>query len=186
MMRWTFPVSCLILLLAGCAPVQVIQDYMPGYDFASYHTYRWKDGASDASSDYRANSPLLQERFRRAIEATLSGRGYARAAVADFTVSYEYSVQTKVDYRPYRPSVGIGYGRYYDYGFWGVDTDYGIYQYDVGVLVIDFFDSRTGEAVWRGTGSQLAPSYSNPEEVTTYVQRMVAEVLAQFPPDTSR
>ncbi len=186
MVRWTVFGLCLLLLLAGCAQVQVSQDYMQGYDFSRYHSYSWKKNAQAGSNDYQVNNPLMQERFRRAIDATLSGRGYVQAAVADFAISYDYSVQTRLDYEPLRPSVGIGYGRYYDYGFWGVDTNYGIYQYDVGVLVIDIFDSKTGEAVWRGTGSQLATTFSTPEEATTYVQRMVADVLAQFPPDMSQ
>lgn len=105
-----------------------------------------------------------------------------QAVVADFVVSYNYSIQTRLESEPFRPSVGFGFGRYYNYGAIGVGTDIGVSQYDVGVLVIDFSDARSGEPLWRGTGTQLATTHTTPEEASAFVYRMVDDVLAQFPP----
>jgi len=172
----------ILLLLAGCSRVQVSQDYRPGLDFARLHSYRWQATSPASSTDIRINNPLLQERFRQAIDGTLTQRGYLQAAAADFIVSYDYSIQTRIESEPLDTSFGLGYGRYYNYGAIGIGTNVGVRQYDVGVLVIDFFDGRTGEPLWRGTATQLVTTHSTPENTTAFVYRMVDTVLAQFPP----
>lgn len=180
---WTVSALCLLMiLLAGCAQVQVSQDYRPGQAYSRFHSYRWKADTQTESRDVRINNPLLQERFQQAIDGTLARRGYVQAASADFLVSYDYSIQTRLESEPFSPSVGIGFGRYYNYGAVGFGTDRGVRQYDVGVLVIDIFDGRTGAPLWRGTGTQMVTTHSNPEETTSFVYRMVDTILAQFPP----
>jgi len=177
-----FGLVCVILLLVGCSPVQVSQDYRQGLDFSRFHSYHWKNTPPAVSSDIRINNPLLQERFRQAIDGTLARRGYMQAAAADFLVSYDYSIQTRIESEPFGTSVGVGYGRYYRYGAIGIGTDIDVRQYDVGVLVIDFFDARTGTPIWRGNATQLVTTHSTPEETTAFVYRMVDSVLSQFPP----
>jgi hypothetical protein len=160
----------------------VSQDYRTGQDYARFRTFRWQQGTPEASRDYRVNNPLLQERFRQAIEGTLSRRGYTQAAVADLLVSYSYSVETRLESEPFRPSFGFGVGRYYDHGAIGIDTDFDLRQYDVGVLVIDVFEAKTNAPLWRGTATQIVTTHARPEDLTAFVYRMVDEVLAQFPP----
>ena len=183
MNRWIlFGLVCAVLLLAGCSRVQVSQDYRPGMDFSRYHSYRWQTTTAAASQDIRINNPLLQERFRQSIDSALVMRGYLQAAAADFVVSYDYSIQTRIESEPMGWSIGAGFGHHYNYGGIGFGSDIGINQYDVGVLVIDFADAQTGAPIWRGTASQLASTHSTPENTTAYVERMVEAVLSQFPP----
>lgn len=183
MKRWIlFGLVCVVLLLAGCSRVQVSQDYQPGLDFTRFHSYRWQTPITPASSDIRINNPLLQERFRQAIDGALSRRGYMQAAVADLLVSYDYSIQTRIESEPFGTSIGLGYGSYHHYGMLGFGTDSNVRQYDVGVLVIDFFDAGSGAPVWRGTATQLVTTHSTPEDTTAFVYRMVDTVLSQFPP----
>jgi len=170
------------LLLVGCSQVQVSQDYRQGVDFSRFHTYRWQSTTPVVSDDIRINNPLLQERFRQAIDGTLTRRGYMQAAEADFIVSYDYSIQTRIESEPFGTSIGVGYGRYYRYGAIGIGTDVDVRQYDVGVLVIDFSDARTGAPIWRGNATQLVTTHSTQEETTAFVYRMVDSVLSQFPP----
>lgn len=183
MRRWSvLAIIAVFLVLTGCSRVQVSQDYKAVRDFSRFSTYRWKAMVPAESEDIRVNNPLLQERFRQAIDGTLAVRGYVLASRADFLVSYDYSIQTRLESEPYGTSVGLGMGQYYRYGGVGIATGVGVRQYDVGVLVIDFFDGVTGEPVWRGTGTELVRTHSTPEETTAFVYRMVDAILAQFPP----
>jgi len=183
MKRWTIALLWLIALLStGCSGVTVGQDFWQGQDYSRYRYYRWESQTPPKSTDIWANSPLLQQRFRQAIDTTLARRGYIQAAVADFLVSYEYSVETRLESEPFDTSVGVGFGRYYNYGAVGIGTVIGVREYDVGVLAIDFTDARTGEPIWRGTGTQLATTHSNPQKTAAFVNRMVDAILAQFPP----
>lgn len=182
MKLWAVVGVLAVLLLGGCAQVEVSQDYRPGNDFSRFHTYRWKTMTPQVSPDIRVNNPLLQERFRQAIEGGLAVRGYTPAAAADFLVSYNYSIETRLESDPVGTSFGYGMGRYHRYGAFGIDSGVGVRQYDVGILVIDFYNGQSGEPVWRGTGSELVTLHSTPEETSAQVQRMVDAVLAQFPP----
>lgn len=175
----------LLFLLTGCYSPRVSQDYNLAQDFSRLRTYRWKADTPPPSRDVRVNSPLMAERFRQAIDGTLSRRGYLQAAGSDMVVSYEYTVQTKIESDPYfGPSIGVGYGRYYNRGFVGVGTDFGgnVRQYDVGLLVIDIADGRTGAPLWRGTATEMVRTHWTPEDINAFVYRLVDAVLAQFPP----
>lgn len=169
-------------LSTGCSGVKVGQDYWQGQDFSRYTYYRWQPQPPVSSRDIRANSPLLQQRFRQAIDAALAQRGYRQAATADFLVSYEYEVRSRFDPDPFDTSVAVGFGRYHNYGAVGIGSGYGYRQYDVGILAIDFTDARTGGPIWRGTGSQLNIGQTNPQRTGAYVNRLVDAILAQFPP----
>jgi hypothetical protein len=175
-------ITLMFLALSGCSRVQVSQDYRIGTTFAQYHTFQWKMSDLPRSDDIRVNNPLLQERFQQAIENRLSASGYTLQARADFLVSFNYSIQTRLESAPYGTNIGFGFGRRYRYGEIGFGDSVGVTQYDVGVLVIDFHDALNGTLLWRGTGSEIVRTHSTPEDTTAFVYRMVDSILAQFPP----
>lgn len=175
-------IIAVFLLLSGCARVQVSQDFRPGSDFSRYHTYSWQGMEVKASGNIQANNPFMQERFRQAIDRALTGRGFVRADPGDFLVSYEYSIQTRLESEPFNTGFGYGWGRHRHFGAFSMYSDGGIRQYDVGVLAIDFVDGKTGQPLWRGTGSELVTTHSTPEDNTAFANRLVEAILAQFPP----
>ena len=182
MNRFVFFAVMAVALLAGCSRVTVSQDYQVGLDVSRLHSYRWQQAPPASSADPRANSPLLHERFRQAIDSALQAKGFVQGPGADFLVRYDYAVERRVESEPVQPYFGLGFSRHLHYGVIGFGTDFGVRQYDVGVLVIDFSDARSGAPLWRGTASQLATMHTTPEAGSAFVQRMVDEVLAQFPP----
>ena len=176
-------VLAMFLGVGGCSTVQLSQDYRPGFSFARYHTYGWRVAASPPSNDSRVNNPLLQERFHAAIASHLAARGYAPSpGLPDFLVSYQYSITTRVETVPDGPSFAFGYGRYWRDGAIGFDMMPDVRQYDVGTLVIDFYDRATGAMIWRGSGSQIVTTPSTPQASIAFVNKMVSAILSQFPP----
>ncbi|WP_136798676.1 MULTISPECIES: DUF4136 domain-containing protein [Desulfosediminicola] len=169
------------LLLGGCSTVRVNQDYKPGTNFSQYRSYHWQQPAASTSEDMRVQNPLLHERFQQAINAGLAGRGLFPGA-PDFLVTYNYRIETRIQSEPYSTSVGYGYGRSYRYSGVAFGTGGMIRQYDVGILVIDFYDARTGALIWRGTGSEIVSSNPTPEKTTEFVNKMVSSILSQYPP----
>jgi hypothetical protein len=121
----------------------------------------------------------------------LAVRGYRQATAADFLVSYSYSVQNRVESEPFSTGVGFGWGSGWgggwdnDFSYTGIGVQtggYGTRQYNVGMLVIDFYDGSTGAPIWHGTGSETVTNLSTPTEIDDFVFRMVNAVLEQFPP----
>lgn len=170
------------LVLAGCSTVRVNQDYRPGTNFSQYRSYQWQQPAPSRSEDMRVHNPLLDERFQQAINAGLAGRGLFPGA-PDFLITYHYRIETRIESDPYTTSFGYGYGRHYRYSGVGFGTGGAIRQYDVGILVIDFYDAGNGSLIWRGTGSEVVSSNPTPEKTTEFVNRMVSSILAQYPPN---
>jgi hypothetical protein len=175
-----FALCLTIALFTACSPVRVSQDYQQTANFSAIHTYGWRTAAPPPSDDPRINNPLLQQRFRDAIEQTLNQRGYQQTAEPDALIDYSHAIISRLDSDQIDVGVGFGFGRSPALGgFFGGPS---IRQYDTSVLTINIYDSNGRQLLWRGTGSEILTTYDSPSELTSTVNRMVAAILAQFPP----
>lgn len=183
-MRLLFACIAVILLAlgSGCSRVQVSQDFRPGTDFSRYATYQWQVAEPLESSDPRVSNPLLRERFQQAIDRELVFRGLVSKSGADLQIAYTYTIMTRVESDPFGTTIGFGVGRHYRYGGIGFGTSGDVRQYDVGMLVIDIYETGSGSLLWRGSGSEIVTTHSSPEETTAFVRRMVSSIMQQFPP----
>jgi hypothetical protein len=170
------------VFLTGCASVQVSHDYEEGRAFVEFHSYFWKSQEKELSGNAREDDPLLHKRLYSTINAVLAERGYRLNAEADFLVSYEYSIATRLESDPFSTSFGFGIGPRRHYGAFGIGTGSEVRQYDVGILIIDFFDPQTGALIWRGRGSETVSVHMSPQQTTAMVDRLVQAIIAQFPP----
>lgn len=183
MNRMTTSISLLLLIfLAGCAGIQVSEDYDTQTPFPDLQYYGWNPIIID-DSDARLTNPLLHERFRQAIDRELQAKGFLIAPLPDFRVQYTYSIATRLESDPVSTGFGFGVGSYRRFGGIGVSTHPDIRQYEVGTLVIDMYDEQSGELLWRGRGSDRHDDHATPQETTEMVNKLVEAVLAQFPPD---
>lgn len=177
--------AVLLLGMTGCSGVQVSSDYDQEMSFADLHTYTWRQSSGslgENGKDVQKSNPLLHKRIVAAINRVMGARGYRRADPADMQVSYSYSIETRLESEPQSGYFGFGTGRYPYFGGVGVNMGSDIRQYDVGILTIDIYDSRSDSLMWRGKGSAMTSTHSTPEKITAKVNRMVREILAQFPP----
>ncbi len=168
--------------LFGCSSVQVSQDYVNTAAFSQLRTYNWHPQPIKYGHDVRESNPLLHRRFSDTITAVLAEKGYSKEQQADFLVTYNYSITQKIESYPITAFYGHGYGPYRRYSGVGVGVGSDIRQYEVGTLVIDIYDATTNSVVWRGKGSDIVTSHPSPQQTTEMVNRLVREVLVQFPP----
>jgi hypothetical protein len=171
------------LILGGCASLSVNQDYEPGTDLSIYTTFGWKSAAQPPTGDIRLDNPLLDARIREAVTRALTENGYREIdqGSADFLVEYGLTVQPKI----YSPSLSIGTGVAIggggSFGGIGVGIPVGG-SYEEGVLVIDLYDTKTGQHFWRGSGATRLNWQEGPEKTTKEINTLVEKILAQFPP----
>ena len=173
-----------VLALAGCASLQVQTDYDDLASLTQLRTYNWinssvydapnGDGDNEyVTSDPAVNSPLVDQRIRRAIDAELTRRGYVKvtSGTPDFRVAYSVATEKSTDY----------YGSTY-YG--GYSPYYGSYarNYLEGVLVVDVVDGHTNQVIWRGWASDLLDDDPSPKEVHEYITAAIEGILERFPP----
>jgi len=172
--------SCLALLLAACATLRVGSDYDRHENFAGYHSYAWLP-----RERYGTQNPLVVQRARDAIQATLTAKGFtyvADAAGADFIVDFTIGSRDRMDVHAYpAPFAGPWYGAYgwWGYPYWGTGVD--VRTYREGTLSIDTFDAHTHRPTWHGWAKKELTS-SDIERSEAPIREAVDAVLASFPP----
>lgn len=169
---------CMLLALvvvAGCSPYSVSDDYDPTTPFSKYKTWTWFPGPRPAPLD-----SLNENRIKSALEAELPLRGLSKAAEGsgDLLVGFHASVSQKIEVTPTTISYGYGWGRGY------VGTTYGndVRTYDEGTLIVDLIDAATKTLVWRGTARATVYKDADPEYRTTRIREAVQAILERYPP----
>ncbi len=170
------------LFISSCAQVQVSQDYDTGYLFDKGNTYGWNTAKPLEKDDLLESDELLAKRFKSAVDATLTKRGFIQTTQPNFLVSCTYTVKSRLESDSFDSGFGFGVGRFGRYGGVGMSTGSTIRQYDQGTLIINIHSAATKKLIWKGTGTREVFIHSTPDELTRSVNEMVEAVLAQFPP----
>ncbi|HKN78844.1 MAG TPA: DUF4136 domain-containing protein [Lysobacter sp.] len=165
------------LLLAACASTApVVQtDHALGVDFAKFHTYTWVE-------EPQAYSPITRDKLIRSIDAQMAAKGLQRVANGgDIALAGRLDTREDVSYHHF--SVGLGVGGWGSNGGAGLGTSTGTSTPKtnlVGTLVIDMYDAKTKQAVWRATASGNAPQ--TPDKVDASLASAIPQMFAKFPP----
>ena len=169
---------CTLLFLLALAPAfaqQVKTDFDHQANFSHYKTYSWQEIQP-------ANS-LWDARIKSAVDAQLAAKGWTQVAsggdvalVAIKTTQTQRSLQTFYD--------GFGGGwRWRGFGGMGeattTETDY-----KEGTLVVDMYDAKTKQLIWRGSAEDTLSS--NAEKNEKNLDKGVAKMFKKFPPESTR
>jgi hypothetical protein len=162
----------LLLLVACSGDAPVHSDYNPTIDFSTYQSFSFDVSDVQASEESVARDPRVMETIRQTIVDDLGSRPMLwRESGGDLSISIlvAASEETVVDQ-------------------WGVnwDQDGGFtpggqaFQYKAGTLVIDFFDTATGQLAWRGWAHSAVTRTDDAD--LDYLARVVLAMLEQYPP----
>lgn len=159
------------LLTASCAyNLKVNTDYDQTISFTRYRTFAIREGSS-------AGNPLMEQRIRAAVQAALAAKGWAEApdGEGDASVVTHTATETKRSIHTFYD--GWGGWRWHWYG--GASRTV-VDEYEVGTLVVDIFDARTKQAIWRGVASSVTSE--TPDRNERNVQEAVTKMFRTFPP----
>ena len=165
----------LIFLLATSALAQkVTTDSAKDVDFRQYKTFMW-------IKDPKPANPLVRQRIIDDVNAALEARGLKLVtADADLAIAGHAATRTEQSLDTFYD--GFGGGWRWRGGFGSATTH--VNTYEVGTLVIDIFDAKTKEALWRGTASRTLSD--DPEKNSENLNKAVAKMLKDFPPSTGK
>ncbi len=139
------------------AKPKISTDSVPGVNFSAYRTFSWVNTAPPAGMN-----PVMYQRIMADIEAALTQKGYRKAATGDLSLALTIGAQQKTDIQTW--------------GRFGLQTS--VYQYVVGQLSLDAFDTRTKQALWHGQASETVnPDKPNPAKVDA----AIAQLMQSFP-----
>src|SRR3954471_5213244 len=132
--RLFIPIACVAMATIAYAQ-KVTTDSNPAAPFASYKTYAWTQGTP-------ASSPLGEQRIHALVGAQLAAKGLSPVATAP-----DLFVATGTVTQEHPQLVVNGFG-------WGLGgTTASVENYTVGTLVVDLYDAKTRQVVWRGVAT---------------------------------
>ena len=176
----------LLVFTLGCSSTKISSDYDKEADFTKYQDFHYLGWAKD--SDQILND-LDKRRIEEAFGSEFAKRGikFVDASEADAAVSLFIVVDQKTGttaYTDYYGGMGYGYGRAYPGWGWGggmSTTRYQEYDYLVGTLVVDVFDTETKKLVWQGVSSgTINENTKNRED---RIRKVARAVMAKYPID---
>jgi hypothetical protein len=168
--------SVFFLISLGTALAQQVKtDFDHQANFSQYKTYSWQ-------TIKPANS-LWDARIKSAVDAQLAAKGWTQvdsggdvAIVAIATSHTERTLQTFYD--------GMGGGwRWRGFGGLGESTTTE-QDYKEGTLVVDMYDSKTKQLIWRGSSEDTVSNSAEKNEKN--LDKGVAKMFRKFPPQSAK
>lgn len=168
----------IVLVVAGRSSAQQVKtDYDRSANFGQYKTYSWKQ--------VKTSDPLLVDRIKNSVNAALGAKGWTQVdsggAVSICAIEITQDQQTL---NTFYDGFGGGWG-WRRFGGEGLgDATTTTETYKVGTLVVDLFDTKTKQLIWRGSSSDTL--YNNSSKNIQNLDRGVEKLFKQFPPGSSK
>ncbi len=165
-------IALFFVLTAAAFAQQVKTDYDHSANFGQYKTYSWEK--------VKTKDPLMVDRIKDAVNAALSAKGWTQVeSNGDVSVVAMEITQNQQTLNTFYDSFGGGW-RWRGFGGFGeatTTTD----TYQVGTLVVDLFDAKAKNLIWRGSSSDTLSN--NPDKNTKNLDKGVKKMFGHFPPE---
>ena len=161
------------LFLANASFAQQVKtDYDRAANFSQYKTYSWEK--------VQTADPLSVDRIKAAVNSALAAKGWTQVeSGGDISI---IAIEINRDHQTlntYYDDFGGGW-RWRGFGGFGESTTT-FDTYTVGTLVVDLFDAKTKNLVWRGVSSGMLSDKS--DKNIKNLNRGVQKMFQHFPPD---
>jgi hypothetical protein len=170
--------GCALFFLAtlGAAFAQHVKtDFDHQANFSQYKTYSWQT--------IKDPNPLWDARIKNAVDAQLAAKGWTQvdsggdvAIVAIATTKTERTLQT------FYNGFGGGWG-WRGFGGFG-DSITTEQDYKEGTLLIDMYDVKTKQLIWRGSAEDTLSNKAAKNEKN--LDKGVAKMFKKFPPEPAK
>jgi len=166
------------LVFAGMASAQQVKtDYDRSANFALYKTYSWEH--------VETKDPLTVDRIKHAVNAVLAARGWTLVdSGADVAVLAMEITRDQQTLDTFYDGFGGGWGwrRFGGGGFGEATTTTDTYK--VGTVVVDLFDTKTKQLIWRGAASDTLSD--NSDKNIKNLNESVDKLFKHFPPGATK
>jgi hypothetical protein len=167
-------ITAVVLMLPVLATAQDVKiDFDKAYDFSTVKTYAISIGTAWGND-------LSQRRVLAEIDEAITAKGWKKvdAAQANVVVVLHGATQTKRNASTFYSGMG-GYG-YRGFGGGMGSAQTVVSEYSVGTLVVDMFDAKTKNLVFRGTAEDEISD--NPEKNAKRLEKASTKMFKNFPP----
>src|SRR3954447_21641252 len=164
----------LVAAVAGFAQ-HVQTDFDHQANFAQYKTFFWQE--------IKPGAPLWDSRIKSAVDAQLDAKGLTQVADrGDIAIVAIKTSQTQRTLQTFYDGFGGGW-RWRGFGGFGESTTTE-QDYQEGTLVIDLYDGKTKQLIWRGSTESVLSDKAEKNEKT--LDKGVAKMFKDFPPGSGK
>jgi Domain of unknown function (DUF4136) len=164
----------LVMLTVGLAQ-QVQTDFDHQANFAQHKTYSWQE--------IKPGGSLWDSRIRKAVDAQLEAKGLTQVANdGDIAIVAIKTSQTQRTLQTFYDGFGGGW-RWRGFGGFGESTTTE-QDYREGTLVIDLYDGKTKQLIWRGSTESVLSDKAKKNEKN--LDKGVAKMFKNFPPESGK
>ena len=169
---------CTALFLAALAPsmAQPVQtDFDHQAKFSQYKTYSWQE--------IKPANSLWTSRIKNAVDAQLSTKGWTQVnAGGDVALMAIETTQTQRTLQTFYDGFCGGW-RWRSFGEFG-DSTTTEQDYKEGTLVVDMYDAKTKQLIWRGSLEDMISDKAEKNEKN--LDKGMAKLFKEFPPALSK
>ncbi len=165
--------ACLCLGVALGQPATYTYDR--NADFSPYRTYRWIEIKDATHPDQ-----LVDQQIREAADAVLGEKTLwlVNDDSADLCIGFQIAVGGERQIETYNAGGVWGYGP-----GWGAGASASTPStIRAGQLVIDVYDTKTRQLVWRGIGLKEMDLTARPDKRQKDITKIVDRILKNYPP----
>jgi Domain of unknown function (DUF4136) len=176
MQRVVFVLMGVMLLFADKASAQQVKtDYDRSANFGQYKTYSWER--------VKTKDALDVDRIKSAVNAALAAKGWTQVdSGGDVSIVAIEMTRNQQTLNTFYDGFGGGW-RWRGFGGVGeatTTTD----TYKVGTVVVDLFETKTKQLIWRGASSDTLSN--NSDKNIKNLDKGVEKMFKQFPPGSSK
>jgi Domain of unknown function (DUF4136) len=170
-------IAIFFVLTAASFGQQVKTDYDHNANFGQYKTYSWEK--------VQTRDPLLVDRIKDAVGRVLTAKGWTQVdSGGDVSIVAIEITQQQQTLNTFYDGFGGGWGwrRFGGGGFGDATTT--TETYNIGTLVVDLFDTKTKNLIWRGSSSDTLSNNANKN--TKNLDKGVQKMFEHFPPEEKK
>ena len=163
--------TALVMVALGTALAQQVKtDFDHHANFSKYKTYSWQE--------IKPANSLWDARIKDAVDAKLAAKGWSQVASGgDMAVVAIATSHTEKTLRTFYDGMGGGW-RWRGFGGMGEATTTEE-DYKEGTLVVDLYDAKTKQLIWRGSAEDTVSNSAEKNEKN--LDKGVAKMFKKFP-----
>jgi Domain of unknown function (DUF4136) len=173
-----FALITIMFLFATQSPAQQVKtDYDRSANFAQYKTYSWEH--------VKTQDALDVGRIKNAVNAALAAKGWTQVdSGGDVSIVAMEITRNQQTLNTFYDGFGGGWGwrRFGGGGFGEATTTTETYK--VGTVVVDLFDTKTKQLIWRGASSDTLSN--NSDKNIKNLDKGVEKMFKKFPPNSPK
>jgi hypothetical protein len=175
----TMLAAAVVLAVAASASAQKVStEADPSFDFSKVKTFNAKIATS-------WNNPIGESMVQKDIQGGLEAKGWAPApeGQADAEVLIHGATKQRHDLNTFYTGMGGGWG-WRGFGGGMATANTSVSDYTEGTLVVDIYDTKTKQLIWRGTAvDELKDKQEKREK---QMSKASEKLFKKFPPEPKK